>query len=83
MTIKELYCYERETGKTTVSTEKPGCEYETRYRLIADEGKELTNDLENFVSCIDVESVDGWYEVEVRPTKTIQIEADVPKEQIF
>ena len=63
MTVKELYCYEREEGKVTVSTEKPDCDYTLRYRLIADEGKELTKDGENFISCIDVESTEGWYEV--------------------
>ena len=78
MIVKELYCYEREAGKVTVSTEKPDCEYDTRYRLIADEGKELTEDGENFTTCIDVESTEGWYEVEGRngvalhKTKSIQ-----------
>lgn len=64
MTVKELYCYERETGKITVSTEKPNCDYTLRYRLIADEGKLLTNDSENFTTCIDVETTEDWYEVE-------------------
>ena len=63
MIVKELYCYEREEGKVTVSTEKPDCDYTLRYRLIADEGKELTKDGENYISCIDVESTEGWYEV--------------------
>ena len=64
MSVKELYCYERETGKVTVSTEKPYCDYTLRYRLIADEGKLLTKDGENFTPCIDVESTEGWYEVD-------------------
>lgn len=64
MTIKELYCYERETGKITVSTEKPESNYSLRYRLIADEKKLLTNDGENFTPCIDVESTEGYYEVD-------------------
>lgn len=64
MTVKELYHYEREEGKVTVSTEKPECDYTLRYRLIADEGKELTKDGENFTICIDVDSAEGWYEVE-------------------
>lgn len=66
MTVKELYCYEREAGKITVSTEKPECDYTLRYRLIADEGKELTNDGENFTPCVDVDSIEGWYEVAAR-----------------
>lgn len=68
MFIKELYCYEREEGKVTVSTEKPDCEYTLRYRLIADENKVLTKDGENFTTCIDVDSTEGWYEVEMTKT---------------
>ena len=63
MTVKELYCYEREAGKITHSLEKPECGYTVKFRLIADEGKELTKDGENFTPCIDVESTEGWYEV--------------------
>lgn len=63
MTVKELYCYERETGKITVSTEKPEGDYSLRYRLIADEKKLLTQDGENFTPCTDVESTEGWYEI--------------------
>lgn len=65
MFIKELYCYEREEGKVTVSTGKPDCEYSLRFRLIADEDKELTKDGENFTTCIDVDSTEGWYEVDI------------------
>ena len=68
MTIKELYYYERETDKFTVSTEKPDCDYDLRYRLIADDDKQLTNDGINFTICIDVESTDGWYEVGEKST---------------
>jgi hypothetical protein len=64
MIVKELYHYEREGGKVTVSTEKPNCEYSLRFRLIADEDKELTKDGENFTTCIDVDSTEGWYEVD-------------------
>lgn len=64
MTVKELYCYEREEGKITVSPEKPECDYTIKFRLIADEHKVLTNDGENFTTCIDVDSTEGWYEVD-------------------
>lgn len=64
MIVKELYHYEREDGKVTVSTEKPECDYSLRFRLIADENKVLTKDGENFTTCIDVESTDGWCEVD-------------------
>ena len=68
MIVKELYCYERETGKITHSPEKPDREYSLRFRLIADEDKELTKDGENFTTCIDVDSTEGWYEVEMTKT---------------
>ena len=63
MIINEIYCYEREAGKITVSTEKPNCEHIIKYRLIADENKQLTKDGINFVSCIDTNLTDEWYEV--------------------
>ena len=66
MIVKELYCYEREAGKITVSTEKPDCDYDTRYRLIADKDKKLTQNGIQFTTCIDVNSTFGWYEVEVK-----------------
>ena len=73
MIIKELYHYEREVGKITVSLEKPECDYTVKYRLIADEGKELTKDGENFTTCIDVDSAEGWYEVDSTPKSRIRI----------
>ena len=39
----------------------------TRVRLIADEGKALTIDSENFYLCIDVDSAEGWIEVDSPP----------------
>lgn len=59
-----LYKYEREGGGTTVSPVKPDVEYTELYRLIADEGKALTQDGEKLFPCVDVESVEGWYEVD-------------------
>ena len=63
MTVKELYCYEREEDKITVSVEKPDCDYILRFRLIADDRMLLTKDGENFTKCVDVESIGEWYEV--------------------
>ena len=63
MEIMTLYRYEREPNKVTVSTEKPNVEYTELYRLIADEGKILVNgDIQT--TCIDVESTEGWTEVD-------------------
>lgn len=58
-----LYKYQREDGGTTVSPTKPDCEYTTLHRLVADEGMFLTNG-EISALVIDVDSVDGWQEVE-------------------
>ena len=60
-----LYKYVREDGGTTVSPVKPDCEYTEMYRLVADEGMQLTKDRENFATCVDTDSAEGWYEVEL------------------
>jgi hypothetical protein len=60
-----LYKYARADGGTTISPIKPNCDYVPMYRLAADEGKELTKDGVNTTTCTDVESTEGWYEVEV------------------
>ena len=63
MIIKTLYRYQRDDGGTTVSPSKPDCEYTELLRLIADEGKALTNGSVT-TSCIDVESAEGWTEID-------------------
>jgi hypothetical protein len=60
----KLYKYNRKNGGVTVSPIKPDCEYTEMVRLVADEGKALTNDGENFTSCIDTDTANGWYEVD-------------------
>ena len=40
---------------------------------IADEGEELTKDGENFTTCIDVDSAEGWYEVDSTPKSKTRI----------
>lgn len=59
-----LYRHTREDGGVTVSPVKPDCEYTEMYRLVADEGKMLTQDGVDLYACVDVASVDGWYEVD-------------------
>lgn len=65
MQIIKLYKYTRLDGGISISPIKPeDNEYlEEGIRLIADEGKILTNDKE-LTYCIDVPSSEGWYEVE-------------------
>lgn len=58
-----LYKYKRQDGGVTVSPVKPDGEYTEMYRLVADEGNALTNG-EAVTSCADVESVDGWTEID-------------------
>lgn len=59
-----LYRYTREGGGVTVSPIQPECAYTTLYRLVADEGKALTQDGISTTACADVERTDGWYEVD-------------------
>ena len=65
MQIVSLYRYIRDDGGVTVSIDKPECEYTEEYRLIADEEKMLTLDGKNLCGCVDVKSIEGWYEVDV------------------
>lgn len=70
MQIKKLYKFIRSDGGVSVSIEKPeGEEYTSLHRLIADEGKVLTNNGKTFYPCIDVESTDGWSEVDYETTE--------------
>ena len=64
MEIKPLYRFLREDGGATESPEKPGgADYTTRYRLIASDGKLLTDGTTE-TYCIDVDSADGWSEID-------------------
>ena len=64
MKIKLLHRFLHEDGGITESLNKPdGVKYTTRYRLIASDGKLLTDGTtETF--CIDVDSADGWTEID-------------------
>lgn len=64
MAIVTLYKYVRDGGGITVSPVKPDKEYSLAYRLIADEGKTLTQDSISFTPCVDTDTVGGWYEVQ-------------------
>lgn len=60
MEIVTLYRY----GNTIVSPVKPeGTEYTELYRMIADDGKVLTQDGIIFAPCVDTDCADGWREV--------------------
>lgn len=65
MITKRLYRTIREDGGITVSPTRPeGSGYTQLLRLIADEGKMLTQDGENLCPAVDTEDADGWYEVD-------------------
>ena len=65
MTTIKIYKYVRADGGATVSPNKPeiGIMYTEMSRLVADEGKLLTNG-DCFVTCIDVDIPKGWKEVD-------------------
>lgn len=58
-----LYRYTRPDGGISVSPIKPNAEYTEMVRLVADEGKILT-DGTNTTMCIDVSSAEGWTEID-------------------
>ena len=58
-----LYRYTRPDGGISVSPIKPNVEYTEMVRLIADEGKILT-DVTNTTTCTDVSSTEGWTEID-------------------
>ena len=65
MVIRKLYRYCREDGGVTDTLEIPAdVDFTERVRLVADEGKLLTQDGENLYPAKDADSADGWYEVD-------------------
>lgn len=58
-----LYRYTRPDGGISVSPIKPNVEYTEMVRLVADEGKALT-DGTNITTCTDVSSAEGWTEID-------------------
>ena len=72
MIIKKLYRYEREGGGVSVSPYMPtGKPYTYLIRLVADEGKVLT-DGTTVTPCVDVEKIDGWVEIEAEETSVVE-----------
>lgn len=64
MQIIPMYRYTRPDGGVSVSPVKPDTEYAASYRIVADEGKMVTMGGVKTYSCVDTDSLDGWYEVE-------------------
>jgi hypothetical protein len=67
MITKTLYRYDNGEGIVySLALPENQTEYTERYRLIADEGKVLTKDDENFYTVIDIDKADSlqWYEID-------------------
>lgn len=58
-----LYRYTRPDGGVTTSPVQPDVPYELRYRLIADEGKMLTDGI-NITCCVDTGNPNIWTEID-------------------
>lgn len=74
MRIVNLYRYERDPGKITTSPIEPEMEYTIVYRLIADEGKAIT-DGDIVTECIDVNSAEGWTDCDL-PEEVEELDYD-------
>ena len=74
MQIKPLYKCVRPDGGVTITPVQPDSTYTQLYRLIAEGAGEITNG-ETTTTCIDVESYEGWYDVdgEIPDTEALQI----------
>lgn len=78
MQIRTLYKTVRTDDGVTVSPNRPESgEYTEMLRLIADEGKLLTQDGEVTCPCADIESAEGWYEVDAPEEETEIFETEV------
>ena len=64
MRVKPLFRYKREDDKIVDTPIKPEYEYTTRVRMIASEGKALTNDNKTFYLVKDADSTEGWIEID-------------------
>ena len=74
MQIINLYKYERENGGVTVSPINPYPKtFHPMYRIVADEGKVLTNGIVE-TTCADIETDDffNWQEVDAPIEETNQ-----------
>ena len=76
MTRKMMYLIEREDGGQTVSREMPesGKGYKVRWRLIADEGKGITDGV-RIVRVIDVSSrkeCEGWQDCDLPDEEDVE-----------
>lgn len=69
MEVRTLYRYEQD-GKVIVSPIKPLGDYTTTYRVIAEDGKEITDGAYT-ATVIDTDNPNEWTEVEVAEAEEI------------
>ena len=70
-----LYRYTRPDGGITTSPIEPDTPFALRYRLIADEGKALT-DGTTVTECTDTDNPDAWTEIDAPDDPNAATEAD-------
>ena len=64
MIVKTLYKYQSDKY-TVVSLNRPDTDdFEILFRLIAEDGKALTQDNKIFTYVVDTDTIDGWYETD-------------------
>lgn len=68
MKTVSLYRYKVEGEGVYISPQKPSSEYTTLFRLIADEGKVLT-DGNTQTPCVDTEDAGAWREIDAPAEK--------------
>lgn len=59
-----LYRYKESNGIAISPIKRNETDVPHSFRLVADEGKALTNDNVTFAQCIDVSNTEGWVEVD-------------------
>lgn len=65
MQVIPLYRYQRSEGGITVSPKKPeNTDFFEAVRIIADEGKILVKEGQEPCYCLDVETIEGWHEID-------------------
>lgn len=77
MQIINLYKYQRDDGGFDIGPNEPqDRDYTQMYRLLADEGKMLTDGTDFRTYCIDVEDVSEWSEIDDTSADDEEISAE-------
>ena len=74
MDVKTIHRYTRPDGGITVSPDRPECEYQTLYRIVASDGLGVRKGDGDLLSSIDTEDANGWVEEVLPPTPVPVVE---------